>query len=179
MKELYTKEVLPKLVEKFQYKNNLEAPKLQKVVLNVGFGRHSKEKDYIKNVENTLSLISGQKPVLTKARMSVSSFKVREGMTIGAKVTLRGEKMYDFLDKLINVTFPRVRDFRGITNKGIDRTGNITIGFKENSAFPEVRVEELEKLHGLEVCISTSAKTRDEGLELFTLLGFPFVKDNK
>lgn len=176
MKEQYMKEVLPKLVEKFQYKNNIQAPKVQKVVINVGFGRHSKDKDFIKNVQETLVRISGQRPVLTKARMSVSSFKVRQGMTIGAKVTLRGAKMYDFLEKLVHVTFPRVRDFRGISDKGIDNTGNITIGFKDNSAFPEVEAEDLDKLHGLEICISTTAKTREEGVELFHLMGFPFQK---
>lgn len=176
MKEQYTKEIAPKLIEKFQYKNKIEAPKVVKVVLNVGFGRFSKDKDYIKNVEQTLTRITGQRPVLTKARISVASFKVRQGMIIGAKVTLRGSKMYDFLEKLINVTFPRVRDFRGITNKGIDKTGNITIGFKENTAFPEVKAEELEKVHGLEICIATTAKTKEEGLELFQLLGFPFQK---
>jgi len=174
MKEHYTKEVLPKLVEKFQYKNKIQAPKVQKIVINVGFGRHSKEKDYIKNVQETLLRISGQRPVLTKARLSVSSFKVRQGMTIGAKVTLRGAKMYDFLDKLVHVTFPRVRDFRGISDKGIDNTGNITIGFKDNTAFPEVKTEELDKIHGLEICISTTAKNREEGVELFHLMGFPF-----
>lgn len=176
MKEYYTKEILPKLVEKFQYKNKIEAPRLEKVVINVGFGRFNKDKEYIKNVEQTLTRISGQKPVLTKARISVASFKVRKGMIIGAKVTLRGSKMYDFLDKLIHVTFPRVRDFRGITDKGIDRTGNITIGFKENAPFPEVKTEELEKMHGLEISISTTAKNKEEGSELFHLMGLPFQK---
>ncbi len=176
MKEFYMKEVSPKLVEKFQYKNKIQAPKVQKIVINVGFGRHSKDKDFIKNVQETLLRISGQRPVLTKARLSVSSFKVRQGMTIGAKVTLRGAKMYDFLEKLVHVTFPRVRDFRGISDKGIDNTGNITIGFKDNSAFPEVEAEDLDKIHGLEICISTTAKTREEGVELFHLMGFPFKK---
>lgn len=176
MKEFYTKEVLPKLMERFQYKNSIQAPRVTQIVINVGFGRHSKDKDYIKNVEETLLRISGQKPVLTKARLSVSSFKVREGMIIGAKVTIRGAKMYDFLQKLIHVTFPRVRDFRGISDRGVDSTGNITIGFKENSAFPEIKNEELEKMHGLEICISTTAKTREEGLALFQLIGLPFKK---
>ncbi|MDA3839829.1 MAG: 50S ribosomal protein L5 [Patescibacteria group bacterium] len=176
IKEYYTKEVLPKLIEKFQYKNKIQAPRIQKIVINVGFGRHSKDKDYVKNVQETLLRISGQRPVLTKAKMSVASFKVREGMIIGAKVTLRSSKMYDFLEKLVYVTFPRVRDFRGISDKGIDRTGNITIGFKDNSAFPEVKADDLEKLHGLEICISTTAKTKEEGVELFHLMGFPFKK---
>jgi len=175
--EVYKKEVLPKLVEKFSYKNNLEAPKIIKIVLNVGFGRHTKEKDFISNVEKTLTNISGQKPVFTEARLSVSSFKVRKGMTIGAKVTLRGKKMDDFLTKLVNVTFPRVRDFRGINEKSVDSTGNMTIGFKENTAFPEVTVDEIEKIHGLEVCITTTASNKEEGVELFRLLGFPFKKE--
>lgn len=177
LKEKYTKEIMPKLQEKFGYKNNMQIPKMEKVVLNVGFGRHNKDKDYIANVVKTLTDITGQKPVLTKAKKSISSFKIREGMTIGATVSLRGERMYDFVEKLVNLTFPRVRDFRGISNKGIDRTGNFTVGIKESSAFGEVKAEDLEKIHGLEISIATTAKNREEGLELFTLIGFPFKKD--
>lgn len=179
LKELYKKEIAPKLKENFGYKNTMQVPKLQKVVINVGFGRHSKEKAYIDNVLNTLTSISGQKPVLTKAKKSISSFKIREGMTIGAAVTIRGDRMYDFVEKLVKVTFPRVRDFRGVSDKIIDKTGNLTVGFKENTAFPEIKIEEIENIHGLEVSIATTAKNKEEALELFKLIGFPFKKEEK
>ena len=176
LKELYKKEVLPKMKEKFGYKNNLAVPKFKKVVVNVGFGRHTKEKAYIENIEKNLMKITGQKPVLTKAKKSVSSFKIREGNLIGAKVTIRGGRMYDFLEKLINVSFPRVRDFRGISQKSVDKTGALTVGFREHLAFPEIKVDDVENIHGLEICIANTAKTREEGLELFKLTGFPFKK---
>ncbi len=176
LQELYKKQILPKLKEKFGYKNNLEAPRLVKVVVNVGFGRHTKEKAYIDNVVNSLSRIAGQKPILTKARKSISSFKVREGMVIGACVTLRGSRMYDFVEKLIHITFPRVRDFRGISEKSADKLGNLTVGFREHLAFPEIKADEVENIFSLEVSLTTNAKTREESLELFRLMGFPFKK---
>jgi len=179
LKDKYKKEILPKLIEELKLKNVTEAPKMVKVVLNVGFGRHNKDKAYIKNVVGALEKITGQKPILTKARQSISSFKIREGMVIGACVTLRKDRMYDFIEKLVRVTFPRVRDFRGISDKHIDRTGNITIGFKEYIAFPEISSDEVENVFGLEVCIHTTAKTREQGLALFQMLEFPFKKDNK
>ncbi len=179
LQEKYKKEVAPALKEKFGYKNIFEIPRIEKVVINVGFGRHAKEKAYIEAVEKALEKISGQKPVLTKAKKSISSFKIREGMTIGACVTLRGARMNEFVEKLIDVTFPRVRDFRGISTKGIDQTGNMTIGFKDNLAFPEIQAEDVENTFGLEICLPTTAKTREEGLELFKLIGFPFKKDEK
>jgi len=175
-KEKYKNEIIPKMKEKFNYKNNMSVPKVVKVVLNVGFGKHNKDKGYIDNVVNSLARITGQKPILTKAKKSVSSFKVREGMIIGAKVTLRGRHMYDFLEKLINATFARIRDFRGISDKIVDLRGNLSVGFKEHMAFPEIKVDEVENVHGLEVCITTTAKTREEGLELFRSMGFPFKK---
>lgn len=176
IQEKYKQEIQPKLKEKFGYKNEFQIPKLIKVALNVGIGKHTKEKDYAKNIASTLERITGQKAVLTKAKKSISSFKVREGMVIGAIVSLRGKRMYDFLDKLINITFPNIRDFRGISAKCADRTGNITIGIKEHIAFPEIRNDEVDKIHGLEISIATTAQTREEGVELFTLLGFPFKK---
>lgn len=176
LKELYKKEILPKMKEKFGYKNSLAVPKFSKAVVNIGFGRHIKEKAYIENVERNLAKITGQKAVLTKAKKSISSFKIREGNVIGAKVTIRGSRMYDFIEKLINITFPRVRDFRGINSSAVDKQGNLTVGFREHLAFPEIRVDDIENIHGLEVCISSTAKTRDEGLELFKLIGFPFKK---
>lgn len=174
LKDKYKKEILPQLKAKFGYSNDLLAPRLDKVVLNVGFGKKAKEKELQVIIEKTLRNISGQKPVFTKAKKSVSAFKLREGMVIGAMVTMRDKRMYDFIEKLVNIDFPRVRDFRGISDKAIDRSGNMTIGFKENSAFPEIKAEDLENLHGLEICIATTAKNREEGLELFRLLGFPF-----
>ena len=179
LKDKYKKQILPELKKELSLKNDLTVPALEKVVLNVGFGRHSKEKDYIANVEKGLTAIAGQKVVLTTAKKSISAFKVREGMTVGAKVTLRGDRMYDFVDKLVNVTFPRVRDFRGLNNKAVDRTGNLTIGFKDHSAFPEIKVEDINDVYGLEVSLSTTAKNRKEGLALFSLIGFPFKKDTK
>lgn len=174
LKEYYKKEVLPKLKEEFSYKSDFAAPCLKKVVINVGFGKNTKNKDYIKILEESLRTISGQKPLFIKAKKSIASFKLREGATIGVKVTLRGRRMYDFLEKLINISFPRTRDFRGISSKSVDNTGNLTIGFKDNSSFPEIEIQDLDKMHGMEVCISTSAKTRKEGLEMFKLLKFPF-----
>lgn len=178
LKEIYKKEILPKMKEKFGYKNDLAVPRLIKTTINVGVGKYSKDKAYIEAVLKNLTAITGQKPVLTKARKSISSFKVREGMTVGAKVTLRGERMYDFIEKLVNITFPRVRDFRGIDKKIIDGTGNLSIGFKEHLAFCEIKADEVDNIHGLEINISITAKTKDEGFEFFQLLGFPFIKNN-
>jgi large subunit ribosomal protein L5 len=177
LQEKYKKVIMPELKKKFGYKNNMETPKLMKAVINVGFGRHVKEKAYIDNIVDSLARVTGQKPILTKAKKSVSAFKIRQGMVIGACVTLRGKRMYDFMEKLINVSFPRVRDFRGISDKIIDRTGNITIGFKEHLAFPEIRNDEVENVFGLEICISSTAKNKAEGLEFYRLLGFPFKKE--
>lgn len=179
LKEKYKKEIVPALQEKFGYKNALLVPHLKKVVLNVGFGHHAKEKEYIANVEKGLIKLSGQKIVFTKAKKSISAFKVREGSIIGAKVTLRGQRMYDFTDKLVNITFPRVRDFRGISDQVVDKNGNMTVGFKEYVCFPEIKAEEVSDVFGLEVCISSSAKGLEEGREFFRLLGFPFKKESK
>lgn len=174
--ELYNKEVKKALKEKFGYKNEMAIPKITKVSVNVGVGRFTKDKAYIDAVANTITRITGQKPVFTKSRKSISAFKVREGNIVGVMATLRGERMYDFLDKLVHVTFPRVRDFRGISEKIIDRTGNMSIGFKEHLPFPEVKADEVDSIHGIEVTITTTAKSKEEGLELFRLLGFPFKK---
>lgn len=178
-KDRYKKEITKKLITQFSYKNIFLVPRLEKVVINVGFGRHNKEKGYIKNVEEALTQISGQKAVLSKAKKSISSFKVREGMIIGAKVTLRGNRMYDFVEKLVNITFPRIRDFRGLDPKAVDRSGNLTVGIKEHVAFPEIKIEDVQEVFGLEVSLSTSAINKEEGLALFTLLGFPFKKETK
>jgi len=174
LQEKYKKEIVPKMKEKFGYKNNMAVPKLTKVVINVGFGRQAKEKAHIDSVITGLTRITGQKPIQTKAKKAISAFKIRDGMIIGACVTLRGARMYDFLDKLINITFPRVRDFRGITDKGIDRRGNMTIGFREHLPFPEIKADEVENIFCLEICLATTANSREEGLEFFRLLGIPF-----
>lgn len=172
----YKKEIVPKLMTDLGYKNVNQVPKIAKVVINAGIGRFVKEASYIENVENTLAKITGQKPVRTKAKKAISNFKIREGMDIGVMVTLRGPRMYQFLEKLLNVTFPRMRDFRGITSKAFDRQGNYTIGLKENTAFPEVRQTEIDKMHGLQIIINTTAKNQKEGLALLFAMGFPFAK---
>lgn len=178
LQEKLKKQILPDLQKKYGFKNIMAVPTIKKVVVNVGVGRFTKEKNYTDNVVSVITRITGQKPILTKAKKSISSFKVREGQVVGVVVTLRGAKMYDFLDKLVNVAFPRIRDFRGISIGNVDRTGNLTIGFKENTAFPEIRADEIENIHGLEISIATTAGTKEVGLELFRAMGFPFKKDN-
>lgn len=172
----YKEEVAPTLKKEFGYKNIMQVPKPLKVVINVGVGKFLKESGYIDNVENTLLKITGQKPVRTKAKKAISNFKIREGMDVGVSITLRGKRMYDFLEKLINITFPRVKDFRGITDKGFDRKGNFSHGFKENLAFPEIKVDDIDKLHGLQITVNTSALNKEEGKSLLKHLGFPFKK---
>ncbi len=172
--EKFKKEVAPALVKELKLKSIMQVPKIKKVVLNVGVGRHVKEANFVDNVVKVLETITGQKAVKTKAKQSISNFKIREGMEIGVMVTLRGPRMYQFLEKLLDTTFPRVRDFHGISPKAFDRQGNYTIGFKENVAFPEVKMEELDKVHGLQIVINTSAKDKNEGKALLTQLGFPF-----
>lgn len=176
LREQYVKEVVPALKKELELTNSNAVPKMEKVTLNVGLGRGLKDKAYIETVVSTLERITGQKPVFTKARKSIASFKIREGMNIGVKVTLRGPRMYDFVEKLVSVTFPRVRDFRGIETTTVDQAGNFNYGFKEHIAFPEVSSDEVDRLHGLQVTITTSATSRDEGLALFRALGFPFKK---
>jgi large subunit ribosomal protein L5 len=176
LKQKYLKEVIPALKEKFGYANSLAVPKLTKVTLNVGISASKRDDKYQTLIERTLVRISGQKPVLTKAKKAISAFKIREGQVVGAKVTLRRERLYDFVDKLIGVALPRVRDFRGLNPKSVDRTGNLTIGFKEHLVFGEINTDEVESIHGLEVVLTTNAKSREEGLELFKLMGFPFQR---
>ncbi len=177
LKEKYFKQVVPAMEKRFGYTNVMAVPRLIKVVLNSGVGKALKDDKFIDSVVNTMTRISGQKPMLAKAKKSISAFKIRKGMTVGVTVTLRGNRMYDFVDKLANVALARVRDFQGINPKAIDEHGNLTIGFKEHIVFPEIRSDEVERIHGLEVCLTTNAKSKDEGLELFTLLGIPFKKN--
>jgi len=176
LQEKYNKEVVPALREKFGYKNIMAVPKITKVVLNVGINSRNTDSGLLEAVESTLTRISGQKPVRTKAKKAISAFKVKENMVVGVVVTLRGQRMYDFLEKLVNVSLPRIRDFRGISEKNIDQQGNLTIGFKEHIVFPEIRSDEVERIHGLQVTVTTNAGDQAAGQELFRLLGFPFQK---
>lgn len=175
--EKYKKEVIPALKEELGYKNNLAVPRLEKVIVGIGTGQGLREPRFTELTEETLKRITGQRPVKTSAKKSIAAFKIRQGMNVGLKVTLRGRRMYDFIDKLINVTLPRVRDFRGLSAKALDGSGNLTIGFKEHLAFPEIRSDEVERMHGLEVTIVTTAKDNQAGLALFKKLGFP-IKNN-
>ena len=177
LKEKYIKEVIPSMKKEFGYKNVLAIPKIEKVTINVGLGRSLNNKEFTGIVERTLVRITGQKPVFTKAKKSISAFKIREGMVVGAKVTLRGKRMYDFLSKLINITFPRVRDFRGIDvpNKYLDNAGVFSYGFKEHVVFPEIKTDEVEHIHGLEIAVSTTSKSKAECYFLLKYLGFPFI----
>jgi large subunit ribosomal protein L5 len=176
LKEKYIKEVIPQMKERFGYKNNLAVPSIDKVVLNVGIPSSRGDAKFQEVVSHTLSRISGQKPVFTKAKKSISSFKIRQGSLVGAMVTLRQDRMYDFVDKLINLTLPNVRDFRGLKKKSIDKQGNLTLGFREYLAFPEINPDEVENIHGLEVIIHTTCKNNQEAFVLLSLLGFPFVE---
>lgn len=175
----YKEEIISKMKEKFGYKNSLAVPKLQKVVLSVGVGRLSQQSNFDKilpEIISDISLITGQKPATTSAKKSIAGFKVREGQTVGLKVTLRRNKMKDFFEKMINIVFPRVKDFRGIDIKNVDRNGNLTIGIKEHVVFPEINFETLKVDFGVEVSIVSNAKTREEAIELYKLLGIPFKR---
>lgn len=182
LKEKYEKEVVPKMMEIFKYKNKYQVPRIEKVVINTGFGKlisgvsEEEKKKIINAILEDLSQIAGQRPVITKARKSISGFKVKKGQPLGAKVTLRRQRMYDFLERLIYLALPRSRDFKGIDPKSINETGNLTIGIREHIAFPEISLEKVKIPFGLEVCIVTNAKNRQEALKLFELLGFPFKK---
>ncbi len=177
LKKIYREQIIPKLKEDFGYKNNLQVPNLKKVVLNVGIGAGLKDGDFVETVQNNLARISGQKPVKTLAKKAISSFKIRQGMVVGVKVTLRGDRMWDFVEKLIKITLPRVKDFRGISDKGFDGQGNFSLGFKEHLPFPEIKPDEVERIHGLELSIATSAKNNKEAKAFLEYLGFPFKKD--
>lgn len=176
LQQKYLQDIAPALKEKLQLKNVMQVPKLQKITLNVGLGRGVKEASFVDVVEQSLTRITGQKPVKTLAKKSISNFKIRQGMVIGMKVTLRGKKMYDFVNKLVHITLPRVRDFRGISPKTVDVQGNMSIGLKENIAFPEIKAEDISHMHGLQITMTTSAKNKQQALALFEALGMPFKK---
>jgi large subunit ribosomal protein L5 len=177
LKEQYNQEVKPKLKDEFKIKNIFAIPMIQKAVVNVGVGEAVANKKAIENVVQQLELITGQKTVVTKARKSIAAYKIRKGLAIGVKVTLRGQKMYFFLDKLINIVIPRLRDFRGITSSSVDQHGNLNLGFTEQTIFPEIEYDKIDKIRGLEVTIVTNTKDREQGKRLFELLGIPFKKD--
>ena len=174
LKERYESEIRSLLQEKFGYKNPMEIPKLEKVVINMGLGEVTQNPKALDAAVADLTAISGQKPIVTKAKKSIAGFKVREGMSIGCKVTLRGERMYEFVDKLISVSLPRVRDFKGVSAKAFDGRGNYTLGLKEQLIFPEIDYEKIDRLRGLEVCFVTNAKTDAECKELLGLMGMPY-----
>ncbi len=174
LKERYEKEVVPKLIGTFGYKNRMQVPRLVKVVLNMGLGEAIQNIKILESAAEELKAIAGQQPVITKAKKSIAAFKVRENMPIGCMVTLRRERMYDFLQKLINVALPRVRDFRGVSAKAFDGRGNYALGIREHIIFPEIDYDKIDKIKGLNVCIVTSARSDEEGRELLRLLGMPF-----
>ena len=174
MKDKYNDEVAKGLMEKFGYKNVMEIPKIDKVVINMGVGEAVSNPKILDVAVNDMMTIAGQKPVVTRAKKSIAAFKIREGMPIGAKVTLRGQRMYEFLDKLLNIALPRVRDFRGVSPKSFDGRGNYTMGIKEQLIFPEIEYDKIDKIRGMDIIIVTTAKTDEEARELLKLMGMPF-----
>lgn len=175
-REFYEKEVVPAMVSKFSYKNIMEVPKLEKIVVNMGLGEAKDNAKAIDNAAADLTLITAQKPIVTKAKKSIAAFKLRAGMPIGCKVTLRGEKMYSFASKLINVALPRVRDFRGVSAESFDGRGNYTLGIKEQLMFPEIQYDKIDKIRGMDIVFVTTANTDEEARELLRLFGMPFKK---
>lgn len=174
LREQYEKEVVPALMKKFQYKSIMQVPKLDKVVINIGLGDTKENPKSLENAMNDLTQITGQRPMITKAKKSIAAFKLREGANVGCKVTLRSDKMYDFVYKLFNVALPRVRDFRGVSADSFDGRGNYSMGIKEQLIFPEIEYDKVDKLRGMDIIFVTTAKTDEEGKELLKLLGMPF-----
>jgi large subunit ribosomal protein L5 len=174
LKDYYRNKVVPALTKEFKYKNHMQVPKLEKIVVNMGVGEAIQNIKALESAVADLSMIVGQKPVITKARKSIATFKLRQGMSIGCVVTLRGDRMYEFFDRLVNVTLPRVRDFRGISPKSFDGRGNFALGLKEQIIFPEIDYDKIDKIRGMNVVIATSAKTDEEARQLLRLMGLPF-----
>lgn len=177
MKENYRNNIVPALMKKFNYSNTMEVPKLEKIVINMGVGEAKDNPKALEGAVQDMTIISGQKPIITKAKKSIANFKLREGMQIGCKVTLRGEKMYDFADRLISLALPRVRDFRGVSADSFDGRGNYALGIKEQLIFPEISYDKIDKVRGMDIVFVTTAKTDEEALELLTLMGMPFVRN--
>ena len=176
LKDLYYNEIVDALVKKFGYTNKMQVPKLDKIVLNMGIGEAKENAKILENAAKDMEIITGQKPVLTKAKNSVANFKIREGMPIGCKVTLRGEKMYEFLDRLVNLALPRVRDFRGVNPNSFDGRGNYALGLKEQYIFPEIEYDKIDKVRGMDIIFVTTAKSDEEARELLTQFNMPFAK---
>lgn len=176
LKETYKNDVFPALKEKFQYENVMEVPKLEKVTLNMGLGEAKENAKVLESAVEEISLITGQRPVVTKARKSIANFKVRAGMPVGAKVTLRGDNMYVFIDKLFNIALPRVRDFKGVSKNSFDGRGNYAMGIKEQLIFPEIEYDKIDKIKGMDIVFTTTAKTDEEAMALLELLGMPFER---
>ncbi|TDO84850.1 LSU ribosomal protein L5P [Halanaerobium saccharolyticum] len=172
----YREEILPQLMEKFDYNNVMEAPKLEKIVINVGLGDAKEDTKLLDTVVDEIARITGQSPTVTRAKKSIANFKIREGMPVGVKVTLRGEQMFEFLYKLINVSMPRIRDFRGVSPKSFDGRGNYSLGISEHTVFPEINIDDVDNVHGMEITIVTSAETDEEAFELLSIMGMPFKK---
>lgn len=173
----YNSEIAPALMQKFGYKSTMQIPKLEKIVINIGIGEAKENSKVLDSAANDLAIITGQKPLITKVKKSVANFKIREGMNIGCKVTLRGEKMYEFIDKLFNIALPRVRDFRGINPDSFDGRGNYALGLKEQLIFPEIEYDKIDKIRGMDIVMVTTANTDEEARELLTLLGAPYAKN--
>lgn len=173
--EIYRKNIVPELMKKFSYKNIMQVPKINKICVNVGVGAAATDPKLIENTVKEIEMITGQHPVIVKAKKSVSNFKLREGMNIAVRVTLRNDRMYEFFDKFVNISIPRIRDFRGLSDKSFDGRGNYTIGIKEQIIFPEINVDNISRISGMDITIATSAKTDEEGFELLKLFGFPFL----
>jgi len=178
LKERYRREVVPAMMARFGYRNVMEVPRLEKVVINMGVGEAVQDPKQLDAAVADLTAISGQKPVVTRARRSIAAFKLRKGMAIGAKVTLRGDRMYHFLDKLINVALPRIRDFRGVSPDSFDGRGNYSLGIREQLIFPEIRYDKVDRVRGMDITIATTARTDEEAAELLRLLGMPFRTDS-
>ncbi|MFV0520549.1 MAG: 50S ribosomal protein L5 [Lachnospirales bacterium] len=176
LKDFYENEVVPAMMEKFSYSNKLQVPKIVKVVVNMGLGEAKDNSKVLDNAIGDMATITGQKPIATKARKSIANFKLREGMAIGCKTTLRGHKMYSFVDRLINVALPRVRDFRGVSADSFDGRGNYTLGVKEQLMFPEIRYDKIDKIRGMDIVFVTTAASDEEARELLRLFGMPFIK---
>ncbi len=177
LKDKYKKEIVPALVERLQYKNVMQVPRLEKIVLNIGLGEAITNAKALESGEADLTAIAGQHPVITRSKRSISAFRLRAGMAVGAKVTLRGQRMWDFFEKLVTITLPRVREFQGVPRDSFDGRGNYTLGFKEQIVFPEIEFDKVDKIRGLEVVIVTTANTDEEGRALLEMLGMPFVKE--
>ncbi len=176
LKDFYEAEIIPEMTKKFSYKNKLAVPKLEKIIINMGVGEARENAKVLDGAVNDMTIISGQKPMITKAKKSIANFKLREGMNIGCKVTLRGARMYEFADRLINIALPRVRDFRGVKANSFDGRGNYTMGIKEQLIFPEIEYDKIDKVRGMDVIIVTTAKTDEEARELLRLFNMPFAK---